>query len=830
MVGQPARCPCCTMAFLVPSAPPRSAPAVAPPPAPRPTAVPPRQPPPTRSPAPRGDAPLPSPTGAAARKPSSYRRKTQTFPADAYDLSPEPPRSSRTLLLGLLSAGLMLFLGVVLAGIAVFVFRDQLFSPTRQESRGTPVAQADPDTSGKTATEPLSKTAPTNPIIQPDKSPRLDGDAPQGAVPVEKAVPKREAETRPSPRREEEEPEPPRETPKPASPPKKETPKPEPPAKVAPPPSDAPGKEDTPKTESLAKTGTTPLALPERRRLTGDEIYRRLVKSTVYVRNREGWGSGSLIHKQRKLILTNYHVVGDNAEVFVSFPRYDNSGKLIVSGDFYERAYKRKELIRGKVLKIAKGHDLALVELDKLPEGTPVVKLAARSASPGQAVHSVGNPGASDARWSYTSGTVRQVSHKTWRAKGEDKIHTFDADVVETQSPTNPGDSGGPLVNDMLQLVGVTQGATVTARELSLFIDIGEVKKLLQSCGVDLKEVTASPDDASGGGADTSDLFVLIKCLEDKDTKVRGEAAHRLAELGPRARPAARALTKALQDEEALVRQSAAVALGKLGPDAREQVRDAVFKALRDSDAGVRLAALEALANLGKPELAELPILLSVLRRSVERQQYKASLLVARSLAQLGPRAKDAVPELRELLKAEDRGVRIAAMSALRKIGPAARDAAPELVEALKDTDRVVRMQAAFALAVIDPSLTGTGREALRVLILALRLASETENNDAQAKERIKEISAVLVKIGEPVVERLLQAIDGEFRRGRGRSETAALDAKARETALKIIAEIGPAARSTQTMAALAKLQRGDPSRPVREAARQAYIAIQGSN
>ena len=281
------------------------------------------------------------------------------------------------------------------------------------------------------------------------------------------------------------------------------------------------------------------MALPVRHRLTGDEIYRRLVKSTVYVRNREGWGSGSLIHKQRKLILTNYHVVGENAEVFVSFPRYDNAGKLIVSGDFYEKAYKRKELIRGKVLKIAKGHDLALVELEKLPEGTPVLKLAAHSVSPGQAVHSVGNPGASDARWSYTSGTVRQVSHKTWRAKSENTIHTFDADVVETQSPTNPGDSGGPLVNDVLQLVGVTQGANVAAHELSLFIDIGEVKKLLQSCGVDLKEVTASGDAAEAGDTDAADLFALIKCLENKDAKVRGEAAHRLASLGSRALPAA---------------------------------------------------------------------------------------------------------------------------------------------------------------------------------------------------------------------------------------------------------------------------------------------------
>jgi S1-C subfamily serine protease len=102
-------------------------------------------------------------------------------------------------------------------------------------------------------------------------------------------------------------------------------------------------KEETPRSEAEAKTDTTqtnetPSPLPARRRQSGDEIYRRLVKSCVYVRNWRSSGSGSLIHNQRKLVLTNYHVVGESAEVYVSFPCYDRSGKLIVEGDFYELA------------------------------------------------------------------------------------------------------------------------------------------------------------------------------------------------------------------------------------------------------------------------------------------------------------------------------------------------------------------------------------------------------------------------------------------------------------------------------------------------------------
>ena len=55
------------------------------------------------------------------------------------------------------------------------------------------------------------------------------------------------------------------------------------------------------------------------------------------------------------------------------------------------------------------------------------------------------------------------------------------------------------------------------------------------------------------------------------------------------------------------------------------------------------------------------------------------------------------------------------------------------------------------------------------------------------------------------------------------------LDALAREAALKIIAEMGPAARSNQTIAILAALQRSDPYPSVKEAARHAFIAVQDS-
>ena len=116
-----------------------------------------------------------------------------------------------------------------------------------------------------------------------------------------------------------------------------------------------------------------------------------------------------------------------------------------------------------------------------MPDGVQAMPLAADSVAPAQSVHSVGNPGDSGALWVYTPGRVRQVYHKRWKSQLGDDTVQFEADVVETDSATNPGDSGGPLVNDKAQLVGVTQGGAVNARLLSTFIDVAEVRLLLNS-------------------------------------------------------------------------------------------------------------------------------------------------------------------------------------------------------------------------------------------------------------------------------------------------------------------------------------------------------------
>lgn len=190
-----------------------------------------------------------------------------------------------------------------------------------------------------------------------------------------------------------------------------------------------------------------------------------------------GTGSGVLVDRQHRLFLTNVHVVGNSPTVIVYFPEFANDELLAKRDD-----YKNRKGINGKVVLKEDRCDLALVQLERLPEGVQPVPLAPKSARPAQSVHSVGNPGASGALWIYSPGRVRQVYHDRWKTFDElvNREISYESMILETDSPINPGDSGGPLVDDRASLVGIAHGTHLTAKNLSVFIDIRECRALLQ--------------------------------------------------------------------------------------------------------------------------------------------------------------------------------------------------------------------------------------------------------------------------------------------------------------------------------------------------------------
>ncbi len=194
-------------------------------------------------------------------------------------------------------------------------------------------------------------------------------------------------------------------------------------------------------------------------------------------------GTGSLIDVKRRLVLTNYHVVRDKEEALVLFPTFE--GKEVVRDRKFYTDRILKGSIHGKVIARDKTHDLALIELDAVPEGAKALRLAARDPRPGERIHSLGNPGDSDRLWLFRTGEVEKVSREKVNGKTIDGFEThLDAEVILTTSPTRPGESGGPLINDRGELSGVVHGHVeekIAGKDTDhgVFIGLDSVKQFL---------------------------------------------------------------------------------------------------------------------------------------------------------------------------------------------------------------------------------------------------------------------------------------------------------------------------------------------------------------
>ncbi len=215
------------------------------------------------------------------------------------------------------------------------------------------------------------------------------------------------------------------------------------------------------------------------------DLYQRTLRGTAWVITpTKGKGTGWVIDRDRKWLITNFHVVGDHETVDVLFPAR-REGRLVTERTYYLQ--NLRDLHRsGRVVNKDPGRDLALVELESLPDEVAALKLAAVPPQPGDEVHAIGNRRDLDELWGTTSGQVRQLGrtdegyfwHGRQLAKG--------ARVFLAQAPINEGDSGGPVVNGRGEVVGVVSAVRWQARLASLCIAADEVRAFV-------KPLAASP-------------------------------------------------------------------------------------------------------------------------------------------------------------------------------------------------------------------------------------------------------------------------------------------------------------------------------------------------
>jgi HEAT repeat protein/S1-C subfamily serine protease len=618
------------------------------------------------------------------------------------------------------------------------------------------------------------------------------------------------------------------------------------PATNAPPP---PVATQTAQTAQTAQAQTTPVAAPPppKAGTTGHRIYNGLLKSTVFIHGEAVvgkhvmiWeGSGSLIDRKNKLILTNWHVVQDavkggaTSQLFVMFPEYDEEGQLITRKDRYERkGMQGKWAIMGHAVTTVEHsvRDLALIRLDRDPPArAEVMKVAHGSASEGDTVYSLGNPGASDACWVFTQGNVRQVYHPPAYPVGgglPEDVFVIDANILETSSPTNPGDSGGPMVNDKGELVAVTHAGNMGANLMSLFIDVSEVKTLLTTYYTANKMKPGW--DVIPGKDMPTDLLGLTKALDGNDIEIKRYAAGKIGDFGLQAQKVLPTLVKHLTDPDEYTRARIAQSLEQIGGLTAADLA-AVMQALKDPSVAVRKACVGAIGKMGPeggPAAKPLGELLSDPELEIRR-------VAALALGEIGVPAKEAVPALAKALKDKDTEVRMQAAKALAKMRSESVAAMKEIGDSLgREPNIEVKMA---VLAILEP-LGPDAKEAVPALIQAI-------TNDRNSEIRRRSVALLRTmgagaKAAAPTLVTLLGAPElGTFAEEAlvaiGTDAVTPLREalkdkqwKVRAAACKALGDIGPDAKSAQ--ADLERLWKTETKKEVKKAAEAAFNKVKG--
>ncbi len=229
------------------------------------------------------------------------------------------------------------------------------------------------------------------------------------------------------------------------------------------------------------------LAGPAMGQDTGKKLYAKMLQASGWVHNAAGNDSGTawVVDRSQRLMLTNWHVVVKADAVTVTFPE-SKDGRVISERSYYQDPKNNVVQVRAQVIDGDSKRDLALLQLDSLPDGTGELKLAAEGASPGDHVYTVGNPSPSgsaqlsDPLWVFTDGKVGAVARQqiSYGNTGQQ----LDVNMLLTTAPINPGDSGGCVINSGGEIVGIISGTRAGKNNsVTLAVELGEVNTFLQA-------------------------------------------------------------------------------------------------------------------------------------------------------------------------------------------------------------------------------------------------------------------------------------------------------------------------------------------------------------
>jgi V8-like Glu-specific endopeptidase len=286
-----------------------------------------------------------------------------------------------------------------------------------------------------------------------------------------------------------------------------------------------------------------------------NEIYTKVAPGTVLLLDESGWGSGVLIDVKQKLVITAEHVIDahlrkGSTKVHVMFPQRDKDNRILTNATFYKK--RRLALqIPGEIIYFDRTKDLALIRLERVPDGAVAIPLAQTDPTPGDSVHVIGNSTLGDGgAFGYSTGTVRNQHYYDKAAvailgQGLPERVFYS---LSHHAPSNQGDSGGPVVDNEGKLVGIiSQGTTGGGGEKQQVVDhsvhVREIRRMLQGIqqpagnGFEIKAMLDSPGfdnfylpvkrgqqlNCELKGAGKSDLDLFVKDVEGRQKVKFGE-------------------------------------------------------------------------------------------------------------------------------------------------------------------------------------------------------------------------------------------------------------------------------------------------------------------
>ena len=190
--------------------------------------------------------------------------------------------------------------------------------------------------------------------------------------------------------------------------------------------------------------------------LPARQIYDQATPSVVWITTiKEDWigkGSGVLIDRKRRLVVTNEHVIRGAEWVHVFFP-YEGRNGLEIEEAFYVNNWEWLErngyATEARVIRQNVKNDLAIIQLRHLPLTAREIKHdfsrnVEDSMKKGDTVHILGNPGIQLWNWD------RGVFVSAWR-----NCLPSGGDCLEMEAGVRGGNSGGPVLNGQGMLIGI---------------------------------------------------------------------------------------------------------------------------------------------------------------------------------------------------------------------------------------------------------------------------------------------------------------------------------------------------------------------------------------